>query len=388
MTESAHRLLIVLPDAAVPGANGAFQLSTKTVEGLRAYVAAWPGEVMALAYEGSTAGAAAVSTDVPASADGLTLVVTNDDAERQKARSGAAVTLAFHDLRAADLLRHEPHRLVYYAEFPLAERVRVGAMQARTRVDAARSTLGWLRKGRRLRSMIAESGGVQSNGYPAHLAYGRLSERPLLYFDTRVSRAQLAERPVTRASLEAKLAESPRLRLGFSGRHTEEKGPAYALAAHALVRERGIDATLTFYGEGAQTAALRVQAAGDDSVTFRGSLPYGTAWVPEVAREIDVMVLPHTQGDPAGTYLEAAALGVPVVSFQNRAFAELSARHGIGWAEPMKNSAALADRLAHLHEHRDEIVEAGLRGRAFMQEHTFEDEFAARIRHLREVGQV
>ncbi|MDO5645906.1 MAG: glycosyltransferase family 4 protein [Dermabacter sp.] len=382
------QLVVLLADGVIEDSHGVHHLATKTYEGLCEYAKAWPGEVVAVAPSHRGTADPAVTTRIAAGASAFSLVIADSPEDVQRARRTAAVTLALHGPHNAYLMDHAPDRLVFTHENPLSERLRMGRVQSSTPLQAARSTLGWLRKAPRLRSMLARAGGVQSNGYPAHLAVGALNPRPLLYFDTRVSRAQLAEHPVTRESLEAKLAESPRLRLGFSGRHTEEKGPAYALGAHALLRGRGIDATLTFYGEGAQTAALRAQAAGDDSAIFRGSLPYGTAWVPEVAREIDVMVLPHTQGDPAGTYLEAAALGVPVVSFQNRAFAELSARHGIGWAEPMKNSAALADRLAHLHEHREEIVEAGLRGRAFMQEHTFEDEFAARIRHLREVGQV
>ena len=66
----------------------------------------------------------------------------------------------------------------------------------------------------------------------------------------------------------------------------------------------------------------RLKEVAGPSVTWWGEVAFEPDWVRLVSTSVDLMVLPHTQGDPSGTYLEAAGLGVPVVGFGNVDVAE------------------------------------------------------------------
>lgn len=112
-------------------------------------------------------------------------------------------------------------------------------------------------------------------------------------------------------------ARAPRahrgFRVGFLGRLVPNKGPEVAIRALRLLVDRGVDASLSFCGDGPERTrcealaqdlglASRVQVTG-----FRGD--------PEVwLSTIDVLVRPSlTEGMPLGL-LEAMAAGVPVIA--------------------------------------------------------------------------
>ena len=172
------------------------------------------------------------------------------------------------------------------------------------------------------------------------------------------------------------------LRLGFSGRMIPIKGPAYAVEAYRALQRAGIDVSLAMFGDGELRPRLEQEAP---DVRFHGSLDFATEWCPAVASSIDLMVLPHLQSDPAGTYLESAGMGVPVIGFDNVALDHLVAVGGLGWTSPPRRADLLARRIEQLMATPDELLRARDAGSEFMTDHCFEKDFGARVQHLHDV---
>lgn len=380
---SAPRAVVVLTDQV--GEDGArLHVATKTLTGLQLFAENWPGELVAVAAR--RAAAAGEPGDTAATRGELPFAVELvERPERARSVAGAAVVHAFHQWDHAPLVAVAGRRLVWVGEFPVSERIRTAVLGA-SGVRRARIVAGWLRRGRLLRRMIRSSGGYQANGYPAWQTDARLAPSRMLFFDTRATAEQVAREPMLRA--RAGLAEPPPLRIAFSGRHVPAKGPRFVLEAVARLREGGLPATLDVFGDGEQRPDLERAAAGLPGVRFHGWADYESAWVPFVCEEVDLFVLPHTQGDPSGTYLEAAASGVPVLGFDNRALTPLVREHGLGWTVRPGSAHLLAERIAELAVDRETLVTSSRRGQSFMAGHLARTEFAARTRHLRQVAQV
>lgn len=94
------------------------------------------------------------------------------------------------------------------------------------------------------------------------------------------------------------------------------------------------------------------------------------------------MVLPHKQDDPAGTYLEAAGLGAPVIGYANRALGALVARERLGWVTPMGSIDALVDGISSLAADPVAVTRAANAGIRFMSRHNAASEFERRVNHL------
>ena len=173
---------------------------------------------------------------------------------------------------------------------------------------------------------MARADGVQCNGQVAWLAYSGHSPAPLRMYDSRVRLADVQE-----ARQPSEWHSGRTLRLGFSGRLIPIKGPEYAVEAYRMRVRAGIDVSLDMFGDGELRGRLEQEAP---DVRFHGSLDFAAQWCPTVASSIDLMVLPHVQSDPAGTYLESAGMGVPVIGFGNVAFDYLAEVGGLGWTSP------------------------------------------------------
>ena len=366
-------LAVVLPGTwALEG--GRIALTDKMLEGLAVFHAQWPGRmVLALetaATSGHNIGLRSVPVaDLPYEVCAAPTVVAAVRAAR------ADVTLATLTLPHRQVRRACSGALVLSAEMPPAERTRLTLAGVTSRSGRARVRIGGTRVAVSLVTMAREADGVQCNGLPAYGFYRRFARRAMVYYDTRLDRASVPQGVRPR--------ESGPLRLGFSGRFMAAKGPEYAVHVADTLRRRGVDVELTMYGDGPMEPALRASAG--PAVRFAGSLDFRSAWIPSVRDSVDLMVLPHVQGDPSGTYLESAGLGVPVVGFDNACLRTLVETAGIGWTVPMRDGDALADSVSDLHADPARVEEAGERGIAFMREHHFHAEFHARVRDLRDL---
>lgn len=139
------------------------------------------------------------------------------------------------------------------------------------------------------------------------------------------------------------------------GRFTEKKGHVYAIRAFAQALSRGVDAHLTFAGDGEREPACRrlVRDLGiDDHVTFAGVLTPD-----EVAHALatsDVALVPSVvarnhdrEGSPT-VAKEASACGVPVVGTFHAGIPEIVDHGTTGLLAPERDVDALANHLLTL----------------------------------------
>jgi colanic acid/amylovoran biosynthesis glycosyltransferase len=240
-------------------------------------------------------------------------------------------------------------------------------------LDRARMEVGYRRLERRLTRVVESADGLHCNGVVAWTSYGSHSPDAIRVYDSRVTSTVVERAKATRKPWSGGL-----LRLGFSGRLTSIKGPQYVVGLPALLGERGIAATVDVFGDGPMRKELE---ASGSAVRFHGTLDYEREWCPYIAENIDLMVLPHVQPDPSGTYFESAGVGVPVLGFQHETTRDL-ARHGWVFASEQRSAASLADSIAHLVGDTASLQAASAAGFGFMQTRTFEMDFGRRVEHL------
>jgi glycosyltransferase involved in cell wall biosynthesis len=374
---TVKHLVVVLP--SVPVRAGKVQLADKTLTGLRGFVDRWAGRVTAVgpAVETDVAGNLGLQWYRP---EALGLEVLYGDTVELARRLKPDVLLLSLAVRERPLLNLGVPTVVV-AENPALERLRYALPGSRL-VNRPRMVAGALRQELVQRSMVKRASALVCNGWNAWRWYERLGRRahahdPLLVFDSRLPLGRVAH-------ARARLVESSRhvgpLRLGFSGRLHPAKGPHYAVAASRELESRGVRHTLTIFGAGPMEADLR-RSAGP-SVQFADEIAFDPVWMDRVADEIDLMLLPHIQGDPSGTYLESAGLGVPVVGFENAAMSGFAREAGFAWTARERTGAALADVVERLSENRTEVRRAALAGVEFAEAHAFEKAFDARVDQL------
>lgn len=368
-------LALVLP--GVPRAGGAVWLSDKTWSGLEALRSRWPGELSVVARpvdqdEGANLGMASYDPD-----DLPWRLVLDDPVTAVTDLQPDVVQLPLH-LSVRPLVSRVASVVV--AENPARERFRYAASTA-PRGHLPRIALGAVRQAVALRQMVGRTAAVACNGWAAWDAYrtvGRGVVEPLLFFDTRLPLARVEEASRRLAGRPGRHA--PPLRMAFSGRIHPAKGIHLAVAASAELDRRGCAHSLAVLGEGPDRP--RLEAISGPSVAWLGELAFDPQWIEHVAAHVDVMVLPHVQGDPSGTYLEAAGLGVPVVGVPNAALAGHTVHGGFAVAARNRSAGALADALEELARDPARRHALGAAGVEFMRQHAAEPTFDARAEQL------
>lgn len=266
-------------------------------------------------------------------------------------------------------------------------------LKTRARIDVA----GKLKLGKRLRRLasatmeeartrwaIRHMAGFQANGTPTYDAYRKLNSDALLYFDSRVTEDLIVSEAALERRLQRLRGPGP-LRLVFSGRLTEIKGADDLPEVARRLRDRGLDFKLDIYGSGDQEWVVqrKIDRYGlSERVQVHGSLDFRTELMPTVARDADLFVCCHRQGDPSCTYLETFACGVPVVGYKNEALGGMLDRVVAGKVSPMDQPERLADMIFALSKRPEKIARMAQAGRGFSLGHTFRETFKARMDHL------
>jgi glycosyltransferase involved in cell wall biosynthesis len=124
--------------------------------------------------------------------------------------------------------------------------------------------------------------------------------------------------------------DSARLRLVFAGHNFLLKGLATAIEALAILRERGVTASLSVAGRGARGRFLRLarHLGLHGAVTFEGDVPQSR--LAELFRSADVAVHPAYYDPFPRALLEALACGCAVVTTRACGVSELVERHDVG----------------------------------------------------------
>lgn len=369
-------LAVVVPNA-IAADGDQVAIPDKLLTGLEAYARLWSGDVALFAGANRLDTAGNLGTRTHSIHDLAFEVVLEEDIV-------GALSLRRPDVASLPLYRADAflglaRRSVVVTENPAMQSFRSTIARGVPPIQVLRVAAGSVRRLLRYRSVVRAADGIQCNGWPAWDAFSPFSRSPMRFFDTRLSKAHVEAARAARSPYTA----GP-LRLGFSGRFSAEKGPTFAIEAVRLLNERGMDVSLAMFGDGPQLSELK--ASAPSNVTFRGSLPFDPEWTERVPKEVDVMVLPHVQGDPAGTYLESMGLGVPVVGFDNVMLASLVDKEHLGWSVPMRNTRSLADEITRLASDPDLINAMADEGFRFMAEHSWEQEFERRVAHLERIA--
>ncbi len=172
------------------------------------------------------------------------------------------------------------------------------------------------------------------------------------------------------------------VRLLALGRFDVTKGFDVLLRACALLRDRGLDFTLTLAGGGgavmglgrmsARISQLRRDLDLEGRVRLPGLVSHND--LPHMLQEHDIFAAPcivHASGRRDGipnTVIEALAYGLPVVSTTVNALPEVVRDGETGLAVPPGDAPALADALARLADDADLARRLGRAGRRLAEE--------------------
>lgn len=386
-----NRSLVVAPSlTASTDPQGKVRLTGKFVSGMQAYVDLWAGPVTVL-IEADTNDKSGNLDDVWFHPDELpfqTVVTSFGSALARQTMMDAGVVMGGPDHRmnhAATTCAQAGVPYVMVTEYSLKTRLQI--------VDADRPVF-WRRWRRRQWEIgqekaniasIRQAAGVQCNGTPTFEAYRELNANTLLYFDNRVSQDMIPSEPAL-ANRELTFTPQRPLRLAFSGRLNPMKGADHLVRVAASLRQQGIPFRFDIYGDGPLVPNLteEIRSLGlEKEVVLGGVLDFATELMPRMRQEIDLFVCCHRQGDPSCTYLETWACGVPIVGYDNEAFAGLLRICQAGHAVPMDDWQGLTGVIARLSRAPEELINLAREGMSFARKHTFESEFQARINHAK-----
>lgn len=361
-------LLVVTTPETILTDGDMIDASPKTVSGMLELSKGWPGDFLWLAHarhvEQLPHGTALSHLPVE--------ITTTDD--RLATLETLKPDLLHATLAKSELPILEQHapRTVMLAENSLSGRLQWAVEASPSRRISLRHRAGLARLEWRYRRALRSAAGIQCNGLPSWNSYHRLNPDSLLFYDSRISASVIPDG-------QSVTEQGPASTFAFSGRWLRPKGFIDALEAFDLAATRA-DHELILKIFGAGELADRIPNRND--IEVRGNLDFETQWIPEVRTSVDVMLLPHRQPDPACTYLEAAGLGAPFLSYDNAAATQLADRFGIGAVAPMGSTAALADLIVRASTDSDWVHSMRLRSIEFMSSHSFEKEFARRASHF------
>lgn len=373
--------------------DGRLRLDVKYVEGMRAHQEFWEGPVTSILRRGQ--GLVPFGAEYAPQDLGFTLKLIDADHHLgPQDLEGAQIIASAGDipqgLHLADPAQRPPgSKIVYGIEYTISTRLRI-VMMDRERSLLRRLHSAWWNLGveRRRRAAFRAADGVQTNGYPAQAAYGRLARDTVLYLDGRMERAMMATE-AEMAARAARLASGAPLRIVHSGRLEPMKGGQDLIPVARALAGLGVDFTLDIFGTGSLvpqiTAAVR--AAGlQDRVRLHEPVDFAGVLVPHLRRETDLFLSCHRQSDPSCSYLEALSCGVPVAGYDNAMWREMLKRSGGGMAARMGRPADLAGLIAGLDRDRAGLTEMARAGWAFGKAHDFKSQFELRMRHLAKIA--
>jgi colanic acid/amylovoran biosynthesis glycosyltransferase len=381
--------LIIIPSVPVWKNEDNLVFDRKFYDGIALYTRKWDGKITCIMQTSSANlpdfGAVGIKRDdlpfscIPLAENEL---VTEDHIK------GAALVLASGDahdqLHISALCRKTGSKCVYVIEYIPETRYQIAFLSTKNPLIRFRRYFYiWFNEKKRI-AAFRLSDGLQSNGTPAYYEYSKIDNN-LLYFDTRVDK----KNNISDGDLKKRLATLPEgkpLRLAFSGRLILMKGADHLVRLALMLRDAGNPFHLVIYGVGDLESEMReyIESNGLESqVSMPGAVDFYTRLIPDIQEKVDLFVCLHRQSDPSCTYLETLSCGVPIVGYENRAFAGLLGLADIGWGASLDDLDGIAAVIRHLDSHREELAEKSVKSAEFARLHDFETTFQKRITHLR-----
>ncbi|MDO4898403.1 MAG: glycosyltransferase [Rothia sp. (in: high G+C Gram-positive bacteria)] len=236
-----------------------------------------------------------------------------------------------------------------------------------------RIILGSYRIEGQLQKAAKKAVGLQCNGDAAYKAYGKHHANAILFYDHRVHTVFETQD----SGREFKNGNS--ISLAFSGRIIKIKGSGYlADISQRLFRA---DPNIKLYVLGDGEDREKVLAAATPNLVYKGFMSYENEWEPFVQENVDIMLLPHTQGDPSMTYFESLGQGVPIIGFDNETLTPL-AHNGLGWVAPQGDIDGLVNTIMFLNGNPQAVREKQKNSVAFMKGNVYSAVVKKRMDHL------
>lgn len=360
--------------------QGTLGIFAKSMTGLAEYAKRWPGEVIVSSLE----------APLPAGSDDPQFKWA-DDPLAEELRFIDRVDVGGISELGADLVMHSvvgplsetllgnDFRVILTDDWSPEVRLEVGLVTNRGLADRARIRVGAARRTRRLDRLAARADGFQCNGHSAAEHYATVNESTHMFFDHRMHADDM------RAAGQRSFWDGTRpLRIAYSGRLTEIKGVNLIVPFVAELERANIDYEFTIVGAGNLEQQLRREAPSN--VQFAGYMDFEQSWKSFARNQVDLMFLPHIQGDSASTYFESMGSGVPVLGFQNRTLSPLLAAGGGGWAVKNGDVNAAAEVVNRLAADPSQLEVQARRGLTFMRGFPFEGVFDGRVRHFLDIA--
>lgn len=185
------------------------------------------------------------------------------------------------------------------------------------------------------------------------------------------------------------LTSGARLRLIHSGRLEPLKGSQDLIPIAYYLREQKLDFILDVFGTGSLEADIRDGISRyklQDHVRLQGVADFSTKLVPYARNNGDIFLSCHRQSDPSCTYLENMGCGLAIVGYDNKMWNSLMQESKAGWAAPLGNWKALAEKLLEISVDRNDVVLASERAWCFTKRNLLESTFNNRMAHLRKAN--
>ena len=380
--------LLIISSAPAGRRTTGLLLDKKFVEGMRLYAKNWGGQVGCLLPESPADqpfGEVFDPSQLPFKVDlhpkGYHLTA--------KELQGYDIVLCSGDndqyLHLAEACQKHGKSLFFTIEYiPETRRQIVMLDRNKSILKKLKSILHIHRHERRRRKAFSIANGLQANGYPAAQHYHTLNPNTLLYLDNRIDANLLA----TEAEMTARrnhLTSGGRLRLIHSGRLEPLKGSQDLIPIACHLRDQKLDFILDIFGTGSLESDIREGISHyrlQDHVRILGVADFATELVPYARQNGDIFLSCHRQSDPSCSYLENMGCGLAVIGYNNKMWNSLMQESGAGWATPLGNWKALAEKLLEISVNRTDLATASEKAWSFTKRNLLDNTFNNRLAQL------
>lgn len=363
-------------------------LDVNFVEGMKLHCQLWPGRVCCVLRRGAPRIADGVRYSPRKLGFDLVLLDRNEPVPDLLLEEAGLVYCAADDLQnlhLPDAMRGRIGRLVYTVEQSMKSRLQSAfADSGRSTIRRLNTALWILRRESALRRALKQASGVHFNGPAVQAAYRRLNREMLVYLDNRIRTPMLARSNDQQARADRLRTGAP-LRLVHFGALDKDSGALDLLQLAFLLRSRGVDYRLEFFGNGALSERLQagIEALGlRDMVRMAGPISPDAALFQILRQNGDLFVTPRRLSDPVSSYIEAMGCGLPILGYSNDMWQKLHKKSGAGWTCGRGGVAALTEAVIRLDGNREAVIQASAKALEFARTSTFETVFSQRMAHL------
>lgn len=245
-------------------------------------------------------------------------------------------------------------------------------------IDKVRIYVGEKRQNKKFKQLIHNASGIEINGDGAYEEYGSINPRTIRYYDHRIYQHDLDS-----VQISTQPKNGAGITIAFSGRWTAIKGTDLFLEIAAQTHALNPDIQFVIMGDGEYRDL--VQEYQYPNLQNLGFIKFDPEWKKYVRDYVDIMLLPHRQGDPSCTYFESLGMGVPVAGFSNDTLTPLVKR-GVGWEFSRFDVSAAAQKIVELNRDYAQVTQRALQAHKFMSDKSFEKTNRMRAEHMMNVA--